>query len=131
MGILLWTLGFALVAFVTMWFRESLGDFDYLTELGIPFESRLERLKASVAFWQGIIIFGGAGYLAFLVSWLYALWFTTLHIVKSDADIFLLGEASILEATAFSICVVVGPLAEAFLNFFACAAKLSTVNKQG
>ena len=129
MGILVCTFGFALIILVTVACSVSASDFAYAADTAIPFESRLERVKATASFWQMISVYGAAGYLAFAVAWLYALWFMTEKFVGSAEDRFRLGQSQVAVAVAVSICVVVGPILEAFSNAFEAMLQLSTVKK--
>ena len=129
MGIVVCATGFALVILVTVACRLSAGDFAFIQDMTVPFESRLERVKAAVAFWQMISVYASAGYLAFAVSWSYAMWFTTEKMVSSPEDRFTLGQAEVGILIAVTACVVLGPLLEAFSNAFAAMAQLSNVMK--
>ncbi|HVS82681.1 MAG TPA: hypothetical protein VHE60_13200 [Pyrinomonadaceae bacterium] len=129
MGVLLCGLGFAVIILITVAIRIKASDFAYIADTTVPFESRLEHVKATAAFWQMISVYAGAAYLAFGVSWIYAMWFTTEKMVSSAEDKFTLGQAQVALAVAVTICVVVGPLLEAFLNAFGAIAQLSNVKK--
>ncbi len=129
MGVLLCGLGFALIILITVAFRIKANDFAFIADTTVPFESRLEHVKATAAFWQMIAVYSGAGYLAFAIAWIYAMWFTTEKMVTSAADKFTLGQAQVALAVVVTICVVLGPLLEAFLNAFGAIAQLSNVKK--
>jgi hypothetical protein len=104
-------------------------DFSFVADLTIPFESRLERVKAIVTYWQMIAVYGAAGYLAFVVTWVYAMWFTTDKRVSSPEDRYTLGQAQVTFALVLSVCVLVGPLAEAFSNSHTAMEEISKVMK--
>jgi len=129
MGTLLCGFGFALIILITIAFRINADDFGYIADATIPFESRLEQVKATAAFWQMIAVYAGAAYLAFAVSWIYAMWFTTEKIVRSSEDKFTFGQAQVALAGIVTICVVLGPLFEAFRNAFGAIAQISNVKK--
>lgn len=129
MGVILCGLGFALIILITVAFRIRADEFAYVADPTVPFESRLEHVKATAAFWQMIAVYAGAAYLAFAVSWIYAMWFTTEKIVTSPEDKFTFGQAQVSFAVLVTICVVFGPLWEAFSNAFVAIAQLSNVKK--
>src|SRR5258708_2491016 len=129
MGTLLCGFGFALIIVITVAFRIKANDFAYIADVTIPFELRLEQLKATAAFWQMISVYAGAAYLAFAISWIYAMWFTTEKIVSSSQDKFTFGQAQVALAGIVSICVILGPLLEAFQNAFRAVAQISNVKK--
>lgn len=128
MGVVVSCLGFALIILVTVGIRLSANDFSNLSA-ETPFESRLEAVKAAIAFWQMIAVYASAGYLAFSVTWLYAMWFTTEKMVSSAEDRFILGQAQVGVAVAVTVCVVIGPLLEAFSNAFKAMDYLLSVKK--
>lgn len=128
-GALLCGFGFSLIILITVAFRVNANDFAYIADATIPFESRLEHVKATAAFWQTISVYAGAAYLAFAVSWIYAMWFTTEKIVGSPEDKFTFGQAQVALAVLVTICVVFGPLLEAFRNAFGAIAQISNVKK--
>jgi hypothetical protein len=128
-GTLLCGFGFALIILITVAFRINANDFAYIANTSVPFESRLEHIKATAAFWQTISVYAGAAYLAFAVSWIYAMWFTTEKIVSSPEDKFTFGQACVALAVLVTVCVVFGPLFEAFRNAFAAIAQISNVQK--
>ena len=128
-GTLLCGLGFSLIILITVVFRINANDVTYIGNASIPFESRLEHIKATAAFWQTISVYAGAAYLAFVVSWIYAMWFTTEKIVSSPEDKFTFGQACVAVAVLVTICVVFGPLFEAFRNAFLAINQISNVQK--
>jgi hypothetical protein len=129
MGIVVCSFGFALVILATVACRLSGSDFAYIADATIPFESRLERVKATAAFWQMISVYAAAGYLAFVVAWQYAMWFITEKMVDSAQDKFTLGQNQTAVTVAVTLCVVIGPLLEAFSNAFGAIVQLSNVKK--
>ena len=126
-GTLLCGFGFSLIILITVVFRVYGNDFANISDPTIPFESRLEHVKASAAYWQMISVYAGAAYLAFAVSWIYAMWFTTEKIVSSSEDKYTFGQAQVALAVLVTICVVFGPLFEAFRNAFKATAQISHV----
>jgi hypothetical protein len=122
-------LAFTVVIVVTIAFRLMVSDFSFVADITIPFESRLERVKAVVTYWQMISVYGAAGYLAFVVTWVYAMWFTTDKRVSSPEDRYTLGQAQVTFALVLSMSVLVGPLAEAFSNSHTAMEELSRVLK--
>ncbi len=92
MGIVVSATGFLLVILLTLIARSSGDNFDSISDVTIPLASRIEYVKAVVTFWQMIAVYSGVGYLAFAVSWLYAMWFTTEKMATSKADKFSLGQ---------------------------------------
>ena len=128
-GTLLCGFGFSLIILITVAFRVNANDFAYIADATIPFESRLEQVKATAALWQSITVYAGAAYLAFAVSWIYAMWFTTEKIVSSPEDKYTFGQACVAVAVLVTICVVFGPLLEAFRNAFVAIAQISNVKK--
>ena len=126
-GTLLCGYGFALIIGLTIAFHIYANDFTYVVNTTVPFDSRLEHIKATAAFWQTIAVYSGAAYLAFAVSWIYAMWFTTEKIVSSAKDKFTFGQAQVALAVLVTICVILGPLLEAFRNAFAAIAQISNV----
>jgi hypothetical protein len=129
MGIFSSTFGFALLSFLTTWLHLSI-DFDYVNKMKVPYEARLERLKASISMWQGIAIYGAAGYMAFAISWAYVVSVIVSLTVKSDQDRFMLGQAGIIQILVISICVIRGPLSEAFNNTSAAVKQLSEMRRE-
>jgi hypothetical protein len=113
-GILFSALGFALIAFLTAWLSFSPGDYRFLVDCTIPFPCRLERVKASVSWWQSIAVYSTMGYMAFAISWAYVLLVSVPQIVDKPADRFFLQKALILEVFITSFCVLLGPLWELF-----------------
>jgi hypothetical protein len=129
LGTLLCGFGFSLIILITVAFRVNANDFGYVADATIPFESRLEQVKATAALWQTISVYAGAAYLAFAVSWVYAMRFMTEKIVSSPEDRLTFGQAQLALAVLVTICVVSGPLLEAFRNAFGAIAQISNVKK--
>lgn len=129
MGIFGTTFGFAVLSFLTTWLHLSL-DFNYVNKTTVPYEARLERLKATISTWQMIAVYGAAGYMAFAISWAYVVSVIVSLTVKSDQDKFMLGQAGIIQILAISICVIRGPLSEAFNNMFAAIEHLSKMRRE-
>jgi len=119
-----------LVSFITAWLHLKQDDLSYIEDYDFPFESRLERLKASTTLWQQISIYGSAGYLAFVLTWIYVLWQLAPYIVTDRRDIFLLNSVAALEGLIFTVFVILGPLKEAFQRAFFLASMLSTVQRE-
>lgn len=130
LGILSGSFAIVLVSFITAWFHLKRDDLSYLEDYDFPFESRLARLKASAILWQQISIYGSAGYLAFVISWVYVVWQLSPYIVTERKDIFLLSSVSAFEVLIFTVFVILGPLKEAFQRAFFLTSMLSTVKRE-
>lgn len=124
------TFGFALLSFLTTWLHLSLGQFNYANEMTVPYEARLERVKATISTWQMIAIYGAVGYMAFVISWAYVVSVIVSLTVRCDQDRFILGQAGIIQILVISICVIRGPLFEAFNNMFAAVKQLSKMRRE-
>jgi hypothetical protein len=127
-GILGSTFGFAVLSFLTTLVRVSLVDY---SPKGIAPEVRLECIKATVSMWQMIAVYSAAGYLAFAISWAYVVSVIAGMTANSPQDRFELGEAGIFQIIAISICVILGPVYEAFRNAFTAVAQLSKSSIHG
>jgi len=126
-GILVTTLTFCYISLLTVWFRVSLGDFVFVNATEVPYDARLEHLKAIVTTWQMVAVYGAAGYLVFVMSWAGVLYVAVSLTVTSEADKFTLGQGELLQMLIITICVIAGPLAEAFKNVLASVAHLSEI----
>ena len=126
-SVLFCMMGFAVIILLTIVFRLGGGDYSFVGNTAIPFEARLEEVKAYINFWQMVFIYGAAGYIAFAVTWVYAMWFTTDKRVSSAKDKFVLGQAQVLFALIISVCYMFGPLEEAFFNSFWAMSELSNL----
>jgi hypothetical protein len=124
---LLSAFGSGLICFFTAWIHFSLEGFGFAEDLTVPYLSRLERVKATTALWQLVAIYGGIGYLAFGVTWISVMWPSVEHIVKAPADRFLMGQSLLIQVVVITICVILGPLWEAFSNATLAASQLSNV----
>ena len=129
-GILSGSFAIVMVSFITAWLHLTQDDLSYLQNKDLPFESRLERLKASATFWQQISIYSSAGYMAFVVTWIYVLWQLAPYIVIDRRDIFLLNSVAAFEVLIFTVFVILGPLKEAFQRAFFLTSMLSTVKRE-
>lgn len=121
--------GFAVIILLTVVGRFTANDFSFVNQTGVPFEARLERLKAVVVLWQTISIYAGAGYLAFLVTWLYVNWVGAEKTVSGAKDRFVLGNWMATIMVMATACVLFGPLFEFFRNTFEATAQFSKLRK--
>jgi len=129
MGVLMVTLSYALLSFLTVYFRQSREDYRYVQDLTLSFEGRLERLKATIATWQLILVYGAAGYLAFAVYLITVLWNVGPIMLADKNDIFWWGNINVLSIGLYSALVVIGPLNEAFQMVFRSIEQLSNVQR--
>jgi len=93
-----------------VWFRVSLGDFVFVNATEVPYDARLEHLKAIVTTWQMVAVYGAAGYLVFVMSWAGVLYVAVSLTVTSEADKFTLGQGELLQMLIITICVIAGPI---------------------
>jgi hypothetical protein len=121
-GILGSTFGFAVLSFLTTLVRISLVDY---SREDIAPEVRFECIKSTIAMWQMIAVYSAAGYLAFAISWTYVVSVIAQMTASSEKDRFEIGEAGIFQIIAVSICVLLGPLYEAFKNAFTAVTQLT------
>jgi hypothetical protein len=121
-GILGSTFGFAVLSFLTTLVRISLVDY---SEKAIAPDLKLACIKHTVTMWQLIAVYAAAGYLAFSISWAYVVSVSAQLTVISPKDRFELGEAGIIQIIAVSICVLLGPLYEAFKNAFTAVTQFT------
>lgn len=128
-GIFGYTFGGMLLSFLTAALHVNRGLLDFTQNTGVPFEARLESVKATVLTWQMILVYGFVGYLAFVISWVYVLSVIADLTVNSKRDKFALGRAAIFQICAVSICVIFGPLFEAYSNAHAAVALLLDIRK--
>ena len=119
--------GFTPTILLTVLFHFAGGDFSFVQNKTIPIELRLELVKAAVTYLQMISVYGSAGYLAFAVTWVYAMWFTTDKRVSDKKDIFTLGQAQLAFALTLSVCVVLGPALESVSNTLTAMSQLLNV----
>jgi hypothetical protein len=126
-GILISNLSFCAISLLTVWLRISLGDFAFVNATEVPYDARLEHLKATVTTWQMVAVYGAAGYLVFVMSWAGVLYVAVSLTVKSEADRFTLGQGELVQILIITICVIAGPLVEAFRNVLAAVAHLSEI----
>jgi len=126
-GILISTVSFSGISFLTVWLRLRADGCVFLNNAGAPYASRLERLKATTTMWQMIAVYGAGGYLVFTMSWAYTLYVAVNITVKDDLDRFRLAQGEVIQILIITTCVVLGPLLEAFDNAFEYATKLSEV----
>lgn len=118
MGAVIAAFGFNLIILITLFFRLNSPDIGYVTNIDIPFDLRLEYVKAVVVLWQTVAIYSSVAYLAFAISWLYAIWYMAEKMVKDDGQRFILGQWMAAVAGVASLCVIFGPLEEGFHNTF-------------
>jgi hypothetical protein len=128
-GIFAYTFGVALLSFVTAWFHLSRVTLNFIQNTDVPFAARLESVKATALTWQMIAVYASVGYLAFVISWVYVLSVITQFTVNSQRDRFAMGRAGIFQILSVSVCVILGPLWEAFNNAAAAIAQLSELRK--
>ena len=118
LGLVSIAVGFLIVTIAAVGSKLAGNDVAYLVDTTLARDLRLERLKANIAFWQMIAVYASAGYLAFFVAWLYATWFITERMVTAPEDRFVLGQSEVAIGILVTICVIFGPLFEAFANTF-------------
>lgn len=116
-----------LLSFLTVFLRQNRDEHIYLHNPSLVFEGKLERLKATVAVWQLIAIYGAAGYLAFVIFWISVSWTISQAVVTDKREQLLFGSFFGVEICIFSIAVLVGPLNEAFRMTFDSTKKLSAI----
>ena len=128
-GVLTWTFGYCLLSFLTVFFRQSRDGYLYLEDPDVPFDSKLERLKATISTWQQLTIYSLAGYLAFVIFQISIIWTISQVIVTAQNEKFLFGELCGMQIAIFSVFVIMGPLNEAFQMTLCSTRKLSTLRK--
>jgi hypothetical protein len=126
-GALLLVFGYGLVSFSSVVLRHARDTGDYLDNTELDFNLRLERLKATITFWQQFTVYGVTAYLAAVISAIYIIWSVAERTVKDPSEQVLLGAAGLAEIILLSVCVVVGPLNEALAMTLQSIERLTTV----
>ena len=121
---------FGLISWITTWIRFREDKLSYIEDLSIPFEARLESLKATATTWQQFSIYGSAGYLAFVIFWASVDWQIATLIVTSPKERFIVGQSNLLVLVVISLCVILGPVKEALSKAFHYNSKLSTIRRK-
>jgi hypothetical protein len=129
MGIFQSAFIYSLLSLLTAWLHQAFGDFSYVTDNAVPYEGRMERLKATVSTWQMALVYGATGYLAYVIFQISVSWAVSEKIVHSPKEIFLLAEAGSVQLALLSVCVVIGPLYECGNHAFKAIEQLSRITK--
>lgn len=130
LGVLVTTFCYAFISFLTVFLHENRDDFSYLDELELPYESRMERLKATTSTWQWITVYGSSAWLAFVVFWVSIVWSAiSPAVVKDPSERVIFTNVLVLQITILSLVVIAGPLYEAFAMTILATRRLSPVKR--
>jgi len=116
---------YSLLGLLTCWIRWSADDMRAISNLRIPFEARLERVRESISFWTTVGMSVGIAYLAILIPWMQFLSNEVAANVTTDpAEQLLLGSCGVHGVWFYSLCVFWGPIWEASRRRMAAAHHL-------
>jgi hypothetical protein len=104
---------YVVTALIAAWLRHSEIDIEYIHDQSLPLSVRLEGLKSAITLWQGLALATCAGFLALLVPWPVAVMNANIHVVGTQADLFLLNSLATLQIGLISISFIIGPIREA------------------
>lgn len=120
------TFAYSALAFCAVMPRLASGQQSYLADQSLPLTLRVERLRATITFWQLIAIGGTLAYLVFAYIDLSTVWNTIHTLVPNAAEQVLLENASLCSIFVYSALVVIGPLKEAFQVTFELTSLLTS-----
>lgn len=126
-GALFLTFGYGLVSFSTVALRQAKDTGEYLNNSNLDFNLRIERLKATIATWQLLTVYGLAAYLTFVIAAIAMVWTVSHETVEARSEQVLLGVFGVGEILILSMCVVVGPLNEALVMTLKSTEKLTEI----
>jgi hypothetical protein len=126
-GALFLTFGYGLVSFSTVALRQARDTGEYLDNSNLDFNLRVERLKATIATWQQLTVYGLAAYLTFVIAAIAMVWTVSQETVEARNEQILLGAFGVGEILILSVCVIVGPLNEALVMTLKSIEKLTEI----
>jgi len=116
-GIVVWAFAYGFVSLLTVFFRSGRTMSDPVTNDSEVLNERmkLERLKATISWWQQISLYAAAGYLAFAIFLASVAWtINGVMLPDNKAERFFFGNMQMFQILLFSVFVMAGPLLEAY-----------------
>lgn len=128
MGIVVWTFAYGFVSLFSVVFHQNRNG-EYLDNPLLEFTGRLERLKATIALWQQITVYAGAGYLAFAIFLASVAWSIGQTMLSDPKERLFFGNSQVFQIMVYSIFIVTGPLYEALQTTLYYIEKLSSIKE--
>lgn len=128
-GILISTCSFCAISVSTVWLRIVADEVTFINDGGVPYDARLERLKATVTTWQLIAVYSAITIPAIVAAWLTLLHTFASYFVTDKQDQFTLERGEILQVLLIASFVILGPLQESFRNVFKSLKHFSKIKR--
>lgn len=110
--IILLTVMYTAVAFISNSIHFANSDINYVFDISIDRIAKIERLKSSISLWRTIAISIGGGYLALLMPAATLCWSAASYIATKQNEIFILQMTGGSHLAIFSLYVLVAPVIE-------------------